>query len=106
MIGFVVSVMRGNFEEDEIERIHKDDYVKFIPKVPGEGLMLSELFFPGYNKQHGSIHGEITFEGEAFKNRATLKESIIQNIVQMEVKEKLFENFVLNLDDVIEKSVE
>jgi hypothetical protein len=37
MIGFVVSVMRGNFEEDEIERIHKDDYIKFIPKVPGEG---------------------------------------------------------------------
>eukprot|EP01080_Neovahlkampfia_damariscottae_P008865 gene8865-814_t len=106
MIGFVICLMTKNFEEEEIEKIHDPKYIKFVPRVPGEGLMLSELHFPGYNKQHGDLHGPLIFEGDEFKEKENLKNDIIKDIVRMELKDKIFENYMIELKEIIEKNKE
>lgn len=88
MIGLAVAVMRGNANEETIERAFKEDKID-IPIAPGLGLMLEEVHYDRYNMRYGGdgIHEPIVWpelndQVEDFKRRA-----ILPNVYQGEKKE-------------------
>jgi tRNA pseudouridine38-40 synthase len=86
MIGFAICIMRGYVDEADFKTAFDPDWFYETPTAPGQGLMLDMLFFEGYNKKHGRIHGNLHFDdyGDQIKR---FKIQVFQGIVKLE-KEK------------------
>merc|ERR1719272_909698 len=63
MVGFAMSVVRGYATEGMMDAAFERGKV-FVPRAPGLGLMLDQVYFDVYNKKFGKSpdHTEIDFK--------------------------------------------
>ncbi|XP_048746264.2 pseudouridylate synthase 1 homolog isoform X2 [Ostrea edulis] len=80
MIGLMIAIVKGYCKEDVLELAWGPEKVD-VPKAPGLGLLLNELYFDGYNKKWGrdGLHEAIEWseyeeELEKFKEDYILPE--------------------------------
>ena len=52
MVGMVVAIVAGYTAESTLEEAFGEPRVH-VPRIPGLGLFLENLYFDNYNKQHG-----------------------------------------------------
>ncbi len=86
MIGFALCVIRGIIPEEEFDSALNAKYSCRVPTAPGDGLMLDLLYFDGYNKRHGGVHGNLEFS-EYEEQMKKFKVQVFEGIVRLE-KEK------------------
>uniref|UniRef100_K1QM92 tRNA pseudouridine synthase A n=1 Tax=Magallana gigas TaxID=29159 RepID=K1QM92_MAGGI len=98
MIGLMIAVVKGYCKEDAIELSWGSEKVD-VPKAPGLGLLLDELYFDGYNKKWGrdGLHEPIEwseFEEELEKFR---EEYILPEIYKGEKNERVMWDWLKTL---------
>jgi len=87
MIGLCIAISRGYCPIETLDKAFKEDKLD-IPKAPGLGLLLNNVFFKQYNKKFGQdgMHKPLTFDKEQESVVKFKKEIIWKNIVEQEVK--------------------
>ncbi|XP_076467922.1 pseudouridylate synthase 1 homolog [Babylonia areolata] len=90
MIGLMIAIVRGFCGEDVLKKSwgpHKMD----IPKAPGLGLFLHELFFAGYNKKFGNdgMHEPLVWNKYQESLDQFREEHVLSHIATSEVKESV-----------------
>lgn len=98
MIGLMIAIVKGYCKEDAIELSWGSEKVD-VPKAPGLGLLLDELYFDGYNKKWGrdGLHEPIEwseFEEELEKFR---EEYILPEIYKGEKNERVMWDWLKTL---------
>lgn len=90
MIGLMIAIVRGYCGEDVLTKSWGPRKMD-IPKAPGMGLFLDELFFEGYNKKFGNdgMHEPLVWD----KYRESLdkfrEEHVLSHIARSEVQESV-----------------
>nr|KAG5705145.1 hypothetical protein BaRGS_030862 [Batillaria attramentaria] len=88
MIGLAISIIRGYCGLEALEKSWGREKID-IPKAPGLGLFLDQLFYDGYNKKFGKdgIHAPIVWD----KYKETLEQFkedyILSHIVKAEIEQ-------------------
>lgn len=88
MIGLMISIVRG-YCSDEVLLKSWGPMKMDIPKAPGMGLFLDELFFQGYNNKFGNdgMHEPLVWDKYREALNTFKGERIISRIAESELKE-------------------
>ncbi|KAJ1726488.1 tRNA pseudouridine synthase 1 [Coemansia biformis] len=101
MVGLIILMARSGAPLALMDKLFGGPLVN-VPKAPGLGLLLEQPVFDGYNKrtaaQKEGASGQVEFEPYKAEIDAFKQEFIYDNIVNTELAESTFDNWVMNTE--------
>lgn len=87
MVGFSLAVIRENKPLEFLKRsLTKEDFS--VPTAPGLGLVLEQLHYDQYNRQHGAFSGKLEWDEFEDKVSEFRRKQIYPIIIDTEIENK------------------
>lgn len=101
MIGMVIALCKGKIDLSAMDTIFERDVEQFVPRVPGNGLMLKDMKFDTYNNYKSETHGQLHPYDDFIDQIEIFKKQLFAHIIQMENNNQEWRRWVYLVDKII-----